>query len=89
MKAIDVGRLDAGRVEIGQDIPLLTRALEICIEILSPSNSTAEIAEKRLLYFDAGAVEVWICNRDESLIFFSAEQLHTNGPPAGRWWVVA
>ena len=72
VKAIDVGWLDASRDEIGQDIPLLTRAPEICIEILSPSNSAAEIAEKRLLYFDAGAAEVWICNRDGSLAFFSA-----------------
>jgi Uma2 family endonuclease len=50
--------LDASRNKIGQDIPLLTRAPEICIEILSPSNSAAEIAEKRVLYFDAGAAEV-------------------------------
>jgi Uma2 family endonuclease len=71
VKAIDVGWLDASRGEIGQDIPLLTRAPEICIEILSPSNSVAEITEKRVLYFDAGAAEVWICNRDGSLAFFS------------------
>ena len=38
----------------------------------SPSNSAAEIAEKRVLYFDAGAAEVWICNRDGSFAFFSA-----------------
>jgi Uma2 family endonuclease len=72
VKAVDVGWLDASRNEIGQDIPLLTRAPEICIEILSPSNSAAEIAEKRALYFDAGAAEVWICNRDGSFAFFSA-----------------
>jgi Uma2 family endonuclease len=72
VKAIDVGWLDAGRNEIGRDIPLLMRAPEICIEILSPSNSAAEIAEKRLLYFDAEATEVWICNRDGSFAFFSA-----------------
>ena len=72
VKAIDVGWLDAGRNEIGQDIPLLTRAPEICIEILSPSNSAAEMAEKRVLYFDSGAAEVWLCNRDGSFTFFSA-----------------
>jgi Uma2 family endonuclease len=71
VKAIDVGWLHASRNEIGQDIPLLTRAPEICIEILSPSNSTAEMSEKRALYFDAGAAEVWICNRDGSFAFFS------------------
>jgi Uma2 family endonuclease len=72
VKAIDVGWLDASRSEIGQDIPLLTRAPEICIEILLPSNSAAEIVEKRALYFNAGAAEVWICNRDGSFAFFSA-----------------
>jgi Uma2 family endonuclease len=60
VKAIDVAWLDVSRDEIGQDIPLLTRAPEICIEILSPSSSAAETAEKRLLYFDAGAAEVWM-----------------------------
>jgi Putative restriction endonuclease len=55
---------------------VLTRAPEICIEILSPSNTQAEIDEKRALYFDAGAVEVWICNLDGSMSFFvGAEHL--------------
>ena len=48
---------------------VLTRAPEICIEILSPSNTPAEINEKRALYFDAGAAEVWICNLDGSMSF--------------------
>jgi Uma2 family endonuclease len=47
-----------------------TRAPEICVEIFSPSNTPAEIDEKRALYFDAGATEVWICNLDGSITFF-------------------
>lgn len=39
-------------------------APEICIEILSPDNSEEEIKQKRALYFDAGAQEVWICSTD-------------------------
>jgi len=31
----------------------------------------AEIDEKRALYFDAGATEVWTCNLDGSMSFFS------------------
>jgi Uma2 family endonuclease len=49
---------------------LATRAPEICVEILSPSNTASEIDEKRALYFDAGAIEVWICKLDGSFIFF-------------------
>ena len=45
---------------------------EICVEIVSPSNSRSEINEKRALYFDAGAAEVWICNLDGSISFFVA-----------------
>ncbi len=36
------------------------KAPEICIEIVSPSNSNAEIAEKIELYLAKGAQEVWI-----------------------------
>src|SRR5947209_20020295 len=36
------------------------RAPEICVEVLSPRNTKAEIEEKKALYLDAGAQEVWI-----------------------------
>jgi Uma2 family endonuclease len=70
VKAIDVAWLASTRPEILLDPPLLARAPDICVEILSPSNSAAEIDEKRALYFDAGAAEVWVCNLDASIAFF-------------------
>lgn len=36
-------------------------APEICVEVLSPYNDDEEMAEKRGLYFAAGALECWIC----------------------------
>ena len=45
-------------------------APEICVEVLSPSNTEAEIQEKRALYFDAGAAEVWICDESGTMSFF-------------------
>ena len=42
----------------------LTAAPEICIEVHSASNTRNEIEEKRRLYFEAGAGEVWLCERD-------------------------
>jgi Uma2 family endonuclease len=39
---------------------ILQRAPEICIEVLSRSNSTKEIDDKRRYHLVAGAVEVWI-----------------------------
>lgn len=38
----------------------VTRAPEICIEVVSPSNSVKELGEKRDAYLAAGAHEVWI-----------------------------
>jgi Uma2 family endonuclease len=37
-----------------------TQAPEICIEIVSPSNSKNEMIEKTQLYLQADATEVWI-----------------------------
>jgi Uma2 family endonuclease len=38
----------------------VTRAPEICVEVVSPSNSVRELNEKRDVYLAAGAQEVWI-----------------------------
>jgi Uma2 family endonuclease len=47
-----------------------TAAPEICIEVLSASNTRNEIEEKRRLYFEAGAGEVWLCEGDGRLRIF-------------------
>jgi len=70
VKAIDVAWLASNRPEIAEDPQLLIRAPEICVEIFSPSNSPLEINEKRALYFDAGAAEVWVCALDGFISFF-------------------
>ena len=49
-------------------------APEICVEVISASNTQKEMAEKRQLYFEAGAIEVWMCNESGAVSFFNAEQ---------------
>lgn len=49
-------------------------APEICVEIISAGNTKKEMIEKRQLYFEAGAKEVWLCNENGLLSFFNAEQ---------------
>jgi Uma2 family endonuclease len=71
IKAIDLAWLARGRAEFRERPLVLTSAPEICIEVFSPSNTQREMDEKRALYFDAGATEVWICNLDGSMSFFS------------------
>lgn len=51
------------------------KAPELCIEILSPSNTDTEMSEKRELYFARGAQEVWICNEQGELAFFDCTGL--------------
>jgi Uma2 family endonuclease len=47
----------------------LPRAPEICVEIFSPSNVEAKIAEKIRAYLDAGAQEVWVVAQNGSIRF--------------------
>jgi Uma2 family endonuclease len=49
-------------------------APEICVEVCSPANSSEQLAQKKALYFDAGAQEVWICELDGSMVFFTRER---------------
>jgi Uma2 family endonuclease len=74
VKAIDVAWLSERRAQEARTRQCLLSAPEICVEILSPSNTHAEIAEKRLLYFEAGAAEVWICDMDGRLSFYTSSQ---------------
>ena len=49
------------------------RAPEICVEIRSPSNTTAEMEEKIMLYLAKGAQEVWIGDLEGRLTFHGNE----------------
>jgi Uma2 family endonuclease len=42
---------------------------EVVVEVLSEGNTDAELAAKRQLYFDEGAVEVWTCAADGTMTF--------------------
>ena len=49
------------------------RAPEICVEVVSPSNSQGEIQEKIQLYMAKGAHEVWIVQEDGFTKYYSYE----------------
>jgi Uma2 family endonuclease len=46
-------------------------APEIVVEVLSESNSRAEIEEKKVLYFARGAKEFWLCTEAGEMFFYS------------------
>lgn len=45
-------------------------APEVCVEIVSRSNSKREMSEKRKLYFERGAREVWLCYENGKVEFY-------------------
>jgi len=50
-------------------------APEICVEVLSPSNTAPEMNEKVAAYLEAGAIEVWLVRED------GAVEIVTKGGP--------
>jgi Uma2 family endonuclease len=70
VKAADVAWASPERMaELGTK-SCFPRSPEICVEVLSPDNTDAEIREKLALYFDAGAKEAWICDLSGNMSFF-------------------
>jgi Putative restriction endonuclease len=66
IKAVDLVWLDRGRPELIERPLVLTRAPEICVEILSPSNTPAEIDEKRGLHSSGNGARSYVRNRSAS-----------------------
>lgn len=52
-----------------------TLAPEVCVEVMSDSNDWDEMNEKRALYREAGAEEVWIVTDDGAIHFFAEDEL--------------
>jgi Uma2 family endonuclease len=72
VKAADVGWYSESRFTEVRGQVAFEQAPEICVEVLSPSNTNAEMQQKRELYIEAGADEVWICDREGRMSFFLA-----------------
>lgn len=71
-KVADVAWASDARFTQIKDEAECSIAPEVCVEVLSLSNTDDEIAEKRKLYFDQGAQEVWLCHSDGAVHFYNA-----------------
>jgi Uma2 family endonuclease len=71
VRAADVVWISRERLARNGANLLLTKAPEICMEVSSPENTPREMAEKRALYFAAGAKEAWICDLRGVMSFFA------------------
>ena len=53
-----------------QDMAASSPSPEICVEVISKSNSMEELMNKRQLFIAAGAREYWLCDKQGSMRFF-------------------
>lgn len=70
VRAADVGWFSDDRFWTVQGQTAFETAPEICVEILSPGNTSWEMRAKKRLYFEAGAEEVWLCAADGTMSMF-------------------
>ena len=76
-KVADVVWVSEGRYKIIRQEIECSISPELCVEILSDSNTEKEMDEKRALYFAQGAEEFWLCNEQGDIRFFNKNgQLH-------------
>jgi Uma2 family endonuclease len=71
VKEADVAWLSDELADQMQDVAACPVAPQICAEVTSPSNTPEQMAAKRDLYFGAGAVEYWLCDREGRMRFFA------------------
>ena len=70
-KAADVAWASMGRVKVIHKEADASIAPEVCVEVVSMSNTKSEMAKKRKLYFEQGAQEVWVCDEYGKVSFYN------------------
>jgi Uma2 family endonuclease len=70
VKGVDVTWISKERRALQRGHVCFTQAPEICVEVISPGNTSRELREKKALFFSEGAEEVWFCHRDGRMEFF-------------------
>ena len=73
VKVADVAWLTWEHWEIARHELAASTAPAICVEVTSKSNYQRELDKKKILYFEAGAKEVWFCDRMGNMIFHTPE----------------
>jgi len=69
-KVADVAWMSADRFRRVVNEAECSIAPEICVEVLSSSNTQDEIKSKKELYFEKGCKEVWVCSKKGNMTFY-------------------
>lgn len=71
VKVADVGLLTMEQATTVKNNITSAFAPVICVEVLSPSNTLAEMHHKKALYFEKGAEEFWLCDQMGNMTFYN------------------
>ena len=71
VREADAAWLSEALAEQMEDVYACHQAPEICVEVISQSNSFEEMMLKRQLFIAAGAKEYWLCDRKGKMRFFN------------------
>lgn len=80
----DVGWASLEYMKAHADASPLPIAPELCVEVLSDSNTDAEMAAKRGAYFAAGASEVWLVTETSEVQVYTTEGLQAQSSIVGE-----
>jgi Uma2 family endonuclease len=80
VKVADVAWASAKFIEEFGEMTPYPKAPEICVEVISPSNSKQEIEHKVELYLAKGALEVWVVNSNKEITVYT----HTGKIPKSK-----
>jgi Uma2 family endonuclease len=70
IKVADVAWLTLEQSEAVKNNISSAFAAVICVEVLSPGNTSDEMMQKKTLYFAGGAEEFWICDLEGNMSFY-------------------
>lgn len=73
IKVADVVWISPQRLTIIENDIAASIAPEICVEIISASNNLEEMEQKKRLYLEAQAIEVWFCDEEGYVNFFNQQ----------------
>ncbi len=73
-KVADVAWASTERLEQIESEISASVAPEVCVEVVSASNTGKEMQGKRKLYFGRGAQEVWTCDGHGAMRFFNEKR---------------
>lgn len=73
VKSPDAVWFSQARYESSRGLVALDLAPEICVEVVSPKNTQAEMRHKRNLYFNAGAEECWVCDLEGRMTYYTKD----------------